>query len=195
MALSNPKDTIEFIDGDLDITGWDLRKCLKLLKKSNIPLIERFQSPIEYYADAKFKEGFKFLIERYYSPIASFYHHYSLASKFWEELREEENVKLKSYFYLIRSLLSCNWIVRDSTVLPMSIEGLMKYIDDGFKEYLKSLIALKATVGEKYLHRRDEKMQNLILGLFEFIEINKNDLGVNNQDYTLTESLLYTNIE
>lgn len=90
LSLSIQKDTIEVMDGDLDITGWDLRKCLKLLKKSNVPLIERFQSPIEYYAKDGFKNEFKNLIQHYYSPIASFYHHYSLASKFWEELKEKE---------------------------------------------------------------------------------------------------------
>lgn len=50
LSLNQHKDTVEYIDGDLDITGWDLKKCLALLKKSNVPLIERFQSPIEYYA-------------------------------------------------------------------------------------------------------------------------------------------------
>lgn len=82
LTLNNQKDTIEFMDGDLDITGWDLRKSLNLLKKSNVPLIERFQSPIQYFADKNFKAEFKKLIEEYYSPTASFYHHYSLANKF-----------------------------------------------------------------------------------------------------------------
>jgi predicted nucleotidyltransferase len=42
-------DTIEQpIDGLLDISGWDLRKALQLLRKSNPPLLEWFQSPIVY---------------------------------------------------------------------------------------------------------------------------------------------------
>ena len=105
------------MDGDLDITGWDLKKCLTLLKKSNAPLIERFQSPIEYYAVDGFKGDFKKLVESYYSPIAVFYHHHSLAKKFWEELKDKEECKLKSLFYLVRSLLSCSWIMEDKSVL------------------------------------------------------------------------------
>jgi uncharacterized protein len=57
LVLNERKDTIEFMDGDLDVTGWDLRKCLKLLTKSNVPLIERFQSPVQYYADESLRQS------------------------------------------------------------------------------------------------------------------------------------------
>jgi predicted nucleotidyltransferase len=73
LSLSQRKDTIEHMDGDLDITGWDLRKSLVLLKKSNATLIERFQSPIEYFSAEGFKREFKSLIETYYSPTAVFF--------------------------------------------------------------------------------------------------------------------------
>ena len=182
LSLSVRKDTVEILDGDLDITGWDLRKSLTLLKKSNAPLIERFNSPIEYYAVPGFKEEFKELIGNYYSSLAVFFHHHSLAKKFWEELKDKDELKLKSYFYLIRSLLSCNWIIKDNTVVPMHIEGLMKYVEEEYKERLRALIALKATVGEKYLHKKDEKLNEWILVLFEFIEAGKANLAVNNAD-------------
>ena len=32
------KDTIEIMDGDLDITGWDLKKALILLKEIKCPV-------------------------------------------------------------------------------------------------------------------------------------------------------------
>jgi hypothetical protein len=179
LNLSQRKDTIEIMDGDLDITGWDLRKCLTLLKKSNAPLIERFQSPIEYYAAPGFKEEFKTLVESYYSPIAVFYHHHSLAKKFWEELNDKEEYKLKSVFYLVRSLLSCNWILENDTVLPMDIFGLMKYAGDEQKEKLNQLIALKATVGEKYLHPKDAALNEWIAAWFEKAEQNKDRLAAN----------------
>jgi uncharacterized protein len=185
LSLSQRKDTIEIMDGDLDITGWDLRKCLTLLKKSNTPLIERFQSPIEYYAVDGFKDEFKKLIENYYSPIAVFFHHYSLAKNFWMDLKDKDEFKLKSYFYLIRSLLSCNWIIEDNSVLPMEIEGLMKYIDEDFKDELRKLIVLKGTVGEKYFHKKDDKLNERILNLFEMIELSKENLVANKVDMSL----------
>ena len=185
LSLSVRKDTVEIMDGDLDITGWDLKKSLTLLKKSNAPLIERFNSPIEYFSVPGFRDEFKDLIASYYSPIEVFFHHHSLAKKFWEELKDKEELKLKSYFYLIRSLLSCNWIIKDTAVLPMHIEGLMKYVEEEYKERLRTLIALKATVGEKYLHKKDAKLNEWILNLFEYIEAGKEKLAVNNTDMGL----------
>jgi len=182
LSLSQRKDTIEFMDGDLDITGWDLRKSLVLLKKSNATLIERFQSPIEYYSAEGFKDDFKNLIANYYSPTAVFFHHYSLAQKFWEELKDKQKVNLKSYFYLIRSLLSCHWIVKDKTVLPMDIEGLMILIDDKRRDEIRSLIKLKKGVDEKYLHKKDESLNQWITELFELLDSSKVNLGVSRAD-------------
>jgi hypothetical protein len=182
LSLGLKKDTIEIMDGDLDITGWDLKKSLVLLKKSNAPLIERFNSPITYFAVDGFKEAFNNLINAYYSPIAVFFHHHSLAKKFWFELKDAEEFKLKSYFYLIRSLLSCNWIINDDLVLPMDIESLMKYIDEQYKFRLRELIQLKATVGEKYLHKKENVLHEWIAGLFEKIEVAQYELKANRTD-------------
>ena len=69
---------------------------MTLLKKSNANLIERFQSPIEYFSVKGFKDEFKNLIESYYSPTAVFFHHYWLTKKFWEEVKDANKYKLKN---------------------------------------------------------------------------------------------------
>lgn len=184
LSLGDRKDTIEHMDGDLDVTGWDLKKSLILLNKSNVSLIERFQSPIEYYAADGIKEDFTKLIATYYSPIAVFFHHYSLANKFWEEIKGVQAYKLKSWFYLVRSLLSCNWIVNDNSVLPMHIEGLMKYSPEEVNTEIRILIKLKSTVGEKYLHQKDAQLNEWIAGLFTMLEGKKIELSVNSENIT-----------
>ena len=188
LSLADKKDTIELpIKDDLDITGWDLKKCLSLLKKSNAALIERLQSPIEYFADRDFKNDFQKLIASYYSPTAVFYHHYKLAKKFWEDIKDSNEIKLKGYFYLVRSLLSCNWIVKDNTVLPMDIEGLMNLTTEANRSILRELIVLKATVSEKYLHPKNAKLHQLAVELFDFIEPSKDGLGINDNSYELMD--------
>jgi uncharacterized protein len=183
LSLSQHKDTIEYmVDETWDVTGWDLKKSLLLLKKSNAALIERFQSPIMYYGDETFKNEFKELVTSYYSPTAVFFHHYSLAKNFWEELKDANEIKLKSYFYLIRSLLSCHWIIKDKSVLPMHIEGLMVLIDSALRDKLRQLIQLKAGVSEKYMHPKDEELHQWITDLWELVEANKENLGVNGTD-------------
>jgi hypothetical protein len=47
--VEDKRDVIERpINDELDISGWDLRKALKLLRKSNPPLLEWLSSPIIY---------------------------------------------------------------------------------------------------------------------------------------------------
>jgi uncharacterized protein len=194
LSLSNHKDTIEVMDGDWDITGWDLRKSLLLLNKSNAALIERFQSPIEYYTDENFKKGFLELIKHFYSPTAVFFHHYSLAKTFWEELKGVQEVKLKSFFYMVRSLLSCNWIIQNKTVLPMQIDSLMALIDEDIRERLKALIQLKAGVSESYLHPKDPFLYTWVIDMWVYIEKNKENLGVSKNDFSMLDNFFLTTI-
>lgn len=182
LSLAERKDSIEVMDGELDITGWDLKKSLLLLKKSNAALIERFQSPIEYYAVDGFKNEFKKLARTYYSPTAVFFHHYSLANNFWEEIKNAEEYKLKSWFYMVRSLLSCNWILNTETLLPMNIQELMKYLDEDWKNRINKLIDLKKTVGEKYKHSKDEKVHKWVAVSIDMVEKLKENLKVNATD-------------
>jgi len=49
LRASDLRDVIEKpISDDLDISGWDLPKALRLFRKSNPPLLEWLQSPIVY---------------------------------------------------------------------------------------------------------------------------------------------------
>lgn len=177
LALHEQKDTIEFMDGDLDVTGWDLRKSLQLLKKSNVPLIERFNSPI-IYLDNNFSSQFNELIQSFYSPTSVFFHHYSLATKFWEDIKDAETYKLKSFFYLLRSLLSCIWVTKDKSVVPMEIEKLFVHIDTDAADAIRRLISLKFTVGEKYLHQKDA-LHDWVNAKLEILKLAKGiELGV-----------------
>src|SRR4030095_1704264 len=179
LSLSQRKDTIEHMDGEMDITGWDLRKCLLLLRRSNATLIERFQSPMEYYSVDGFKNEFKELIEKYYSPTAVYFHHYSLAKKFLEEIKDAKEYKLKSWFYMVRSLFSCSWILEKDTVLPMNIQDLMSWMGEYWRRQVNELIELKKTVGEKYLHPYDKQLNDRIFELFEMMEKSEDNLKVN----------------
>lgn len=49
LKLEQPRDVIERpIVDDLDINGWDIFKALRLLRKSNPPLLEWLFSPMVY---------------------------------------------------------------------------------------------------------------------------------------------------
>ncbi len=69
----------EPISEGLDISGWELRKTLRLLRKSNPPLLEWLKSPVVYAWDEEFVSEFKQLAEEYYSPARCFQHYLHMA--------------------------------------------------------------------------------------------------------------------
>lgn len=56
LSLDEGQDTINVMEGELDLSGWELRKSLRLLCKSNAPLQEQLQSPILYLEQVGFRQ-------------------------------------------------------------------------------------------------------------------------------------------
>ncbi len=181
LSLHEQKDSIEFMDGDWDITGWDLKKSLLLLKRSNAALIERFQSPI-IYKDDDFRNEFRKLVDEHYNPVAVFYHYHSLVTNFWDDMKDTKEVKLKSLMYIVRSLLCCMWASKDADTLPMEIQPLMKYAPDDVKQRIKELIVLKAGKNESYLHPMDELLEGWITQTMKELEERKSEVRIRSAD-------------
>jgi len=156
-------ETIEFMtEDDLDGSGWDLRKTFHLLHKSNAALLSWFYSPIVYMKNEEFYDLFKPLADECFSPIAVSYHYLSMSKKYLEACRADE-VKLKSYFYCLRTALTGKWIVEKGTVPPVLFSELLVLVDDFTRTKIENLVALKATKGESYFHANDWE-------LFGFLE-------------------------
>ena len=67
----------------------------------------------------------------------------------------------------------------------MHIEGLMQYTHEKINHQLRALIALKAGVGEKYLHKKDSVLNEWIAKMLEVFETSGENLGVNRTDMGL----------
>ncbi|GAH32291.1 unnamed protein product, partial [marine sediment metagenome] len=110
--------------GDLDLSGWDLRKALGLLKKSNPPLLEWFKSPTVYTQYPQVVEQIRRIIPDYYSPRSCFFHYLHMAKRNHKEYLKGRHVWLKKYFYVLRPVLACMWIERGYGDVPMEFEKL-----------------------------------------------------------------------
>ncbi len=152
MSVFEQRDVIEtpIEDEDgvvFDVNGWDLRKALRLLAKSNPVLIEWLQSPIVYAAAPEFADEMLTLAEQFYSPKSAHYHYFHMARKNFREHLLEERVRLKKYFYVIRPVLACTWIERGLGVPPMTLTSLL----DG--------VLSSGNVREEILMLRERKMR------------------------------------
>lgn len=126
LRLENVRDVIELpIDDVLDINGWDLQKTLRLLYKSNPTLFEWFSSPI-VYLETDFADRFRKIMGEYFSTKKSLYHYISMAEGNYREYLKTEMVRAKKYFYVLRPVLTCRWILERGTQPPMLFRELME---------------------------------------------------------------------
>jgi len=128
--LEDKNDVIERpLDGQLDLSGWDLRKALRLLHKSNPPLLEWLNSPTVYLEKHSVGDRLRGLLPEYYSPTACLYHYLHMARGNYKEYLRGEMVWIKKYFYVLRPLLAIRWIEEGRGVVPMEFETLLAGVD------------------------------------------------------------------
>ncbi|WP_309609179.1 nucleotidyltransferase domain-containing protein [Flavobacterium sp.] len=155
LSLWEKPDVIEFMtEDDLDGSGWDIAKALKLLAKSNAPLIEWLFSPVVYYQDDAFIQQLQALALDCFSPIATL-HHYLGTTKNFMEVCEQDQVKLKSYFYALRTALAGRWIIEKNSFPPVDFLELLPIAPQAIKDKVLELMAIKANQDEKYLHPKE----------------------------------------
>lgn len=152
LSVLEQRDVIEVpIEQDLDTSGWDLRKALRLFLKSNPPLYEWLRSPIVYRATADFQDALTDLCERHYSLRTVAYHYRSIAMRQWKAyMRAAEEVRLKKYFYCLRPLLSVAWLRDQGGLPPMVFQDLLAGVPvpAEVRDAIGQLLELKAETSE-----------------------------------------------
>jgi len=117
LRLEKTSDVIEWqLDDVYDINGWDLSKALHLLYKSNPTLFEWSFSPIIYKKSDEWQQVEKIMLQ-YFDPQKSLYHYLNIAKKDDHSMKEE--VKLKKYFYVLRSIFCSLYIVEHQSPPPV----------------------------------------------------------------------------
>ena len=149
LRLEKTRDVIELpIEGELDINGWDLDKTLRLLRASNPTLFEWFSSPI-VYRETAFAQEFRSIMQQYFSSKRGLSHYLSMASSNYREYLKGDTVKAKKYFYVLRPVLACRWILDKGTPPPMLFSELMDAeLDSAILPDVNRLLDLKMNAPE-----------------------------------------------
>ncbi|WP_028400286.1 nucleotidyltransferase domain-containing protein [Ectobacillus panaciterrae] len=126
LSIDQKRDVLEYpVSNQLDVSGWDIRKSLQLLLKSNPALIEWLRSPIIYKEQYTTAEQLREISTSYISKKASIYHYLHMAQGNFRDYLQGDIVKIKKYFYVLRPLLACMWLEKEDTVPPVEFEKLL----------------------------------------------------------------------
>jgi len=163
LRLEKTRDVIEWqLDETLDINGWDLQKALCLLHSSNPTLFEWNNSPIIYKTTDEWSEVRK-EINNYFSAKAGLYHYLSTANSNYREYLKGDMVRLKKYFYVIRPLLACKWILDKKCPPPLLFTELVETeLEADMKPIIYDLLKVKMNTPEVGEGKRIDKLNEYI---------------------------------
>ncbi len=181
LSLDEKPDTISIMleDRELDLVGWELRKTLRLMKKSNASVFEKLDSPEVYIKDDDFLKVINSYKNEVFSPIAVMYHYLSMCKNVFSKVENEEKYSLKMLFYSLRTALASKWVLDKKSIPPIVFNTLVKELDFDLKlkERITLLLVLKSSVDEKYLHDDEEELIAFIRETVDLCNLKAKDLS------------------
>ncbi len=153
LSIDEGRDVIEKnISDQLDLSGWDLKKTLKLFRKSNPPLFEWLCSPIVYLEKYSVANQLRKLLPEFYSPVSCMHHYFHMLEANYRQYLKGDRVWIKKYFYVLRPILACNWIEQGLGHVPTEFSILVNKIiqDNKLKTAINNLIIEKRDGIELY---------------------------------------------
>ncbi len=171
LRLDEVRDVIEWqLDDVLDINGWDVKKALQLLYKSNPTVFEWRASPIIYRGSAEF-ERLKELLPVYFSKKKGLYYYLHMAETNYREYLKTDEVRIKKYFYVLRPLLAAKWILDYNCPPPMLFSELMREeLDAALKSEVDRLLKMKREFPEMGVAPRVQILNDYIECTMEMIK-------------------------
>lgn len=163
------------LDGSCDIVGWDLKKFLSLLGKSNPTVFEWAGSSEVYRTSDEWKMVLD-IMPKYFSPNRTLYHYNSMAKKDFKVLNDKISgttvapvqVTPKEYLAALRPVLACRWILCHDTFPPDKFSQLCEYLTDDVRESIIDLVG-KKHIGNNKLMPRNDKLDKFIESGIDFV--------------------------
>lgn len=152
LELNEPRATYDKISKDLDFSGWDIKKTLRLFYNGNMSVYEWLHSPTVY----KSSQIARFLLkaeEDYFSPKAAVYHYSNFAKKQYTKYVAGKDLALvKKWFYIIRPILSMRCVAKNSSCPPIEFSELFEEtkheLPDCIVDTINNLYTLKRSSSE-----------------------------------------------
>jgi len=171
LKLEKTRDVIEWqLDDVLDINGWDLDKTLKLLHASNPVLFEWNYSPIVYKSTKEW-DLISSAVTKYFDNKKGLYHYYYMAKNNFKNDIKGDKVKLKKYFYVLRPIFACLWILTKYSPPPMLFEKMYKELaNNRVKSQIEELVKIKTNSLEVEYGCQNDILNEFIIDSLKYIE-------------------------
>lgn len=171
--IEEQKDTIEHMFPDeTDLSGWELKKALRLFKRSNPSFFEWLHSPIVYEKDHVFVDGIKQMESQYFDAERAMFHYNHIYKKHNDRYIKDYGLPLKRFLYYLRGILVCKWLADNGTVPPVRFTELVDATveDKMIKEKIAYLLELKKQSNKHNLEPVDEELFNWAQEWAEFYD-------------------------
>ncbi|MEQ9843945.1 nucleotidyltransferase domain-containing protein [Pectobacterium brasiliense] len=197
LRVEPQRDVIELpIDDELDVFGWEWRKALGLLKRANPTLIEWLDSPVVYQEDRETTSALRAAVPTWFSPSKARWHYLSMARKNFRGYLQDETVRLKKYFYVLRPLLAVRWIEAGKGMPPMRFSQLLTgTVDDPYLlAEIHQLLEIKQRSGEAEYGPRREAIHAFITQMLNGADNPAVLPDSQSVDDTMLDALLYRTV-
>ncbi|MCL1853066.1 MAG: nucleotidyltransferase domain-containing protein [Peptococcaceae bacterium] len=170
LSVYHKRDVIEFAADDVfDVNGWDVRKFIGHLVKSNAVMFEWLASEVVYIRDERIVLLWQRLAERFFDPVHVSHHYLSLAIKIFHKIgkaggeagseaggeanNEAGEGRLKKYFYVLRSLVNLRFIEHHGKMPYTDFFRTLKEIplDKEIAEQIDDAAGTKMTMDESFV--------------------------------------------
>jgi predicted nucleotidyltransferase len=150
LKLDTPRETIDYIEEDYDYAGWDIRKALHLLRKTNAALLEWLDSPICYQNKDNLQEELASLAIHHHPSAAIYWHYLKMAENNYHQIIQEPTTQselalAKKYLYVANSLIKALYYETHNEFPPLDfIKALNDSpVPDHILQRMQKLVSIK----------------------------------------------------
>jgi len=194
-SVAEGLETIDLpLDGLLDAGGWDVRKALRLLGKSNGALVEWLHSPMVYVEAPGFRDRWQSTARAVFSPRASVDHYRGLAKQMICGKLNADTVRAKDYLYALRALLAACWVAEGKGIPPVPFAELLPLAPSEVMAEIPMLLDHKARTGERERMARIATLDGFLLACLAEIGAKVPDLPRGGEESDTLDRVLHAEI-
>ncbi len=192
-------DTFNYMSDDhlLDFSGWELRKTLHLLSKTNPNLSDWLLTDQIYFADEMFRKEIIDLQNEFYNPVHAIYHFYNIATRHDEAYLRRHDCTLKKFLYFVRGVLACEYIRKHGIHPPVNFLMLADEVVDDTDRQLEihELVRIKSMSKEHDNMPVPNTLRNYVYDIYgalsKFVPRYRPSLPASSEKYDCLDALLF----